>query len=119
MTIDLIEKFKNQNIEGIERHDFLDAVNGRSETFEAQQGDNLIVHLPSGKRIAFECAQAYFEPREAYFKLNKNSRCAYVQRALGTNWREGICMPCIASCIERKLRIKPKKIVISRDYYKK
>ena len=119
MQIDLIEKFKNQNIEGIERHDFAEAYDNEDETFQMQKEDNLIVHVPSGKRIVFECSQAYFEPQESYFKLNKNSRCAYVQRALGTNWYEGHCMACINECIGKKLRIKPKKIVVSRDYYNK
>lgn len=119
MTIDLCEKFKNNNIDGIERHELLAALEDKNETFEVRS-NGLVAHKPSGKHFVLGCAKEYFEPEKSYYKLNRTSRCPYVKRALDVP--DGInedCKKCLASCIQRGLRMKPKKIVIPKDYYLK
>ncbi len=119
MTIDLCEKFKNNNIDGIEHHELLAALEDKSGTFEVRS-NGLVAHKPSEKRFVLECAKEYFEPEKSYYKLNRTSRCPYVQRALGVQADvHEDCKQCLASCITRKLRMKPKKIVIPKDYYLK
>lgn len=118
MKIDLCSRFKNSTIEGIEKHDLLDAIDGKSKVFMFQD-DQSLIHAPSGKRIVLGCAYAYFEPVQSYYKPGKTSSCSYVQRAMGADAGDHDCVRCIASCIRKGLAIKPKKLVISRDYYKK
>lgn len=118
MEIDLCNRFKSDIIEGIEKHDLLDAIDGKSEVF-SWQDDGSILHIPSGKRVVLNCAYAYFEPVKPYYRPSKTSSCNYVQHALGVDANDHECGACIASCIRRKLVIKQRKMAVSRDYYKK
>ena len=116
IMIDLCEHFKNQNVEGIERHELLKALDGESDVFQPD-GDRILLHKPSGKRIVLDCAMEYFKPEKSYYRFNKNSRCSFVQRALGVDSSE--CNECFRQCLQQELSIKPKKVVMAKDYFTK
>lgn len=116
--VDLVDYFCNRNIEGIDASEIVNAFLGKSKLFRFE-GDRRIVHIPSNRKIVLSCAGKYFEPTESYYKTSEDSSCQYASSAYGTEEFRGNCNECIIRCITKRLKIRPSKIVVFKDYFKK
>ena len=111
-TVDLVASYPVRNIEGVDKDDILGASIGTRDDFRAHSR-NTVLHVPSGTVIYLECAQKYFEPKQSYFRLNKNSKCSFVRDAMDISCSPGECLQCIAACIAVGRKIKPIKYSVN------
>ena len=116
--VDLVDYFCDRNIEGIDANEIVKAYFGKSELFHFK-GERQIIHIPSNRKILLSCAGKYFEPTESYYKTSADSSCQYASSAYSTVDLRGKCNACIARCISSRFKIRPSKIVVFKDYFKK
>lgn len=115
-VIDLCKVFGNQLVEGIDKVELLKLLRYEdSKDFELHNG--VITHVPSGKKVVLGCAGECFRPRDDYYRLGKNDRCSFVQRALGVSCAENNCVSCYRQCLEHGLEIRSKKVRVAKDYF--
>lgn len=113
MATDVIKAYGCRTIEGLDIDQLKDI---SSSSYLSYEGSRTVLHKPSGKRIALECCSKYFEPIRSYFRFNSKSTCEYIMR--GLNQRAyGRCNACIRGCLQDGLVIKPKKVIIARNYF--
>lgn len=116
--VDLVDLFSNRNIEGIDADEIVKAQRGESKVFRFD-GERTIIHIPSNRKIMLSCAGKYFIPKEKYYKTSEKTSCQYAKAAYGQAGTPKDCNACIVKCINDGFKIRPSKVVVFKDYFKK
>ena len=119
MTIvNLISEYRHRNIEGIDKQDLFEALDGTSSTFKSTS-DKKITYIPTKQEIHLECVSKYFNPVESYYKIKDTDGCKFIQTALGINeFRISNCNQCFKQCILHNKSIKRNKVAFDNKIFK-
>lgn len=110
MDIDIIDRYGQRVIGGVDKQDIIQAINDESDDFTCDMDKMQISHNLSGVSVvAHKCVSKYFKPLKSYYRLDGAS-CTLVKTAMGINTEQRTnhdCINCLRDCIYNHVEILP------------